>query len=139
MLDLIAANCHLTSLTEALDEARRFLALPQPSPDPPNPCMARRASPSSAARKLFALSKPVPGTLGEIYLRNRQITAFHDWQALRFHPSCYYWRGEDLPLERWPALIAAITDTDGRLTGVHRTWLDRDGSDKAPVETPPIR
>ena len=38
-------------------------------------------------------------------------------------------------------MIAAVTDLDGRLTGVHRTWLDPDGFDrvrlgKAPIETP---
>lgn len=136
LLDLIAANCHLSGLAETLDEARRFLALPHPEPLSPNPRPGKRASPSSAARKLFAMSRPIPGTLGETYLRNRQITAPLNWQALRFHPSCYYWPGENLPLERWPALIAAITDTDGQLTGVHRTWLARDGSDKAPLDTP---
>jgi Toprim domain len=134
LLDLIAANCHLTRLAEKLDEARRFLALPQPEPAPPNPRTGNRASPSTAARRLFAMSRSVPGTLAETYLRTRGITAPLNLPALRFHPRCYYWSGEDMPLESWPALIAAITDTDGQLTGVHRTWLATDGSDKAPVE-----
>ena len=29
-----------------------------------------------------------------------------------------------------------MTDLDGTITGVHRTWLARDGTDKAPVATP---
>jgi hypothetical protein len=33
-------------------------------------------------------------------------------------------------------MIAAVTDLDGRVTGAHRTWLDRSGLDKAPVATP---
>ena len=33
-------------------------------------------------------------------------------------------------------MIAAVTDLAGRITGVHRTWLAPDGSDKAPVDTP---
>jgi len=46
-----------------------------------------------------------------------------------------------LPTETWPAMIAAVTDLDGRLTGVHRTWLDPNGFDavrlgKAPIDTP---
>jgi hypothetical protein len=135
LLDLIAANCHLSGLSQTLDEARRFLALPQPEPAPPNPRAGKRASPSTAARKLFAMSRSVPGTLGETYLRTRGITAPLNMPALRFHPRCYYWPGDNMPLERWPALITAITDTDGQLTGVHRTWLAADGSDKAPVET----
>jgi Toprim domain len=38
-------------------------------------------------------------------------------------------------------MIACVTDLDGQITGVHRTWLDPDGFDrirlgKAPVDTP---
>src|SRR5262249_42768208 len=40
------------------------------------------------------------------------------------------------PTETWPALIAAVTDLDGRITGAHRTWLDPSGAGKAPIETP---
>ena len=42
----------------------------------------------------------------------------------------------DAPLETWPALIAAVTDLSGNITGVHRTWLARDGSAKAPIADP---
>src|ERR1700680_4644848 len=42
----------------------------------------------------------------------------------------------DSPTETWPALIAAVTDLDGRITGAHRTWLDGSGRDKAPIDTP---
>jgi len=33
-------------------------------------------------------------------------------------------------------MLAAVTDLDGTITGVHRTWLARDGSGKAPIATP---
>jgi hypothetical protein len=61
--------------------------------------------------------------------------------SLRFHPRCYYRPDEHLPTEIWPAMIACVTDLDGRITGVHRTWLDPDGFDrvrlgKAPIDTP---
>jgi len=44
-------------------------------------------------------------------------------------------------METWPAMIACVTDLDGRITGVHRTWLDPVGFDrirlgKAPIDTP---
>jgi hypothetical protein len=38
--------------------------------------------------------------------------------------------------QTWPAMIAAVTDLDGQITGVHRTWLAPDGKDKAPIDTP---
>jgi Toprim domain len=53
-----------------------------------------------------------------------------------FHPRCYYRPDADAPTETWPALIAAVTDLAGKITGVHRTWLDPSGNDKAPVNTP---
>jgi hypothetical protein len=55
---------------------------------------------------------------------------------LRFHPRCYYRPDRDAPTEVWPALIAAVTDLAGRITGAHRTWLDPSGNDKAPLDTP---
>ena len=33
-------------------------------------------------------------------------------------------------------MIAAVTDLAGTITGVHRTWLDPSGCDKAPIATP---
>ena len=41
-----------------------------------------------------------------------------------------------MPLERWPALLGAVTDLDGALTGLQRTWLARDGGGKAPIDDP---
>ena len=70
------------------------------------------------------------------YLRARGITALPVSGPLRFHPRCYYRPDADSPTETWPALIAAVTDLDGRITGAHRTWLDPSGRDKAPVDSP---
>ena len=36
----------------------------------------------------------------------------------------------------WPAMIAAVTDDAGQIAGVHRTWLDPETKDKAPVAYP---
>jgi hypothetical protein len=74
-------------------------------------------------------------------LHNRGITLLHEAGSLRFHPRCYYRPDIDSPTETWPAMIARVTDLDGRITGAHRTWLDPDGFDairlgKAPIDTP---
>jgi hypothetical protein len=82
------------------------------------------------------MAQPISGTIAEAYLRNRGITALHDAVALRFHPRCYYRPDIDAPTELWPALIAAVTDLAGTITGAHRTWLDPSGAYKAPVDTP---
>jgi hypothetical protein len=138
LLDLIGLNRGLDRLRDVLDEARSFLSLPRPAP-PPDRCRRRPLAPMGSpesARRLFAMAQPVSGTIAEVYLRNRGITALHDAAALRFHPRCYYRPDADAPTEIWPALIAAVTDLTGALTGVHRTWLDPTGEDKAPIDTP---
>ena len=139
LLDLIRLNRNLRDLGEAMDDARRFLALPRPPiPSPPNldhtPPAA--AGSSEAARRLFRAGRPVPGTPAEAYLRARGITGRLDWPALRYHPSVYYRETDHAPLESWPALLAAVTDIDGNITGIQRTWLDPRRSDKAPLADP---
>ena len=96
----------------------------------------RRPASAEAARRLFALGRPVPGTPAETYLRARGITARLDWPALRFHPSVWYRESEAHPREAWPALLAAVTDPAGTITGIQRSWLDRTGTAKAPIADP---
>ena len=136
LLDLIRLNRNLNGLGEAIDEARRFLALPcPPIPSPMNRGHVRPAASGSseAARRLFRAGHPVPGTPAEAYLRARGITGRLDWPALRYHPSVYYRATEEDPLQIWPALLAAVTDIDGNITGIQRTWLDPRRSEKAPL------
>ena len=136
LLDLIAATQRLHG-GNALDEARRFLGLLRTLDKPPSPAPAGS---SEAARRLVAISRPIAGTLAEAYLRRRGIQLQqHDMAALRFHPHCFYRPDEgNEPIGRtaWPAMIAAVTDQDGEITGLQRTWLDPAGSGKAPVPTP---
>ncbi|MGE3147799.1 MAG: toprim domain-containing protein [Pseudorhodoplanes sp.] len=139
LLDLIRARCGLSSFRDTAEEARRFLRLPLS--DPPSPETRGRGQDRSpeqrveAARRLFAMAKPIHGTLAATYLRSRGITDMTGTSALRFHPGCYYRDGKGATLSL-PALIAAVTDGAGRLVGVHRTWLAADGSGKAGVATP---
>ncbi len=143
LLDIIGRTCDLDDFHDVEAEARRFLSLPRPQavPDPkPRPASAPAGTPESA-RRLFAMSQPIAGTIVEAYLRTRGITALHGTGALRFHPRCYFRPDRDAPTETWPAMIAAVTDLDGRITGAHRTWLDPAGFDsvrlgKAPIDSP---
>lgn len=142
LLDLIRLNQRHGRLAETIEEAERFLSLP-PSADndmataacgPP----ARGGSPT-AARRLLAASKPILGSLGATYLKSRGIMHPADLPILRFHPRCYYRpNNDDAPGTpgAFPALIASVTDLDGKQTGAHRTWLDPSGSAKANVASP---
>src|SRR3981189_1250406 len=91
--------------------------------------------PPESARYLFGQSQPIAGTVVETYLRGRSMTNLHGIDSLRFHRRCYYRPEPDAPTEIWPAMIAAVTDLQGHITGAHRTWLDPSGRDKAPVDT----
>ncbi|HEX5999825.1 MAG TPA: toprim domain-containing protein [Hyphomicrobiaceae bacterium] len=137
LLDLIAHTCRLHTFRDVLDEARRFLSLPLGEYQRSGP--ARPPVPGGspeAAQRLFASAKPIPGTPAAIYLRHRGIAVAGDLPTLRFHPTCFYRANESASRETWPALLAAVTDADGVITGVLRTWLARDGSAKAPLATP---
>jgi len=132
LLDLIALTRKLPSLKQALAEARQFLdgavELPAPRAEPGTSDKTR------AAQRLFGKGGPIRGTLVETYLAHRGIIGLGPCPALRMHPACYYRDGASL--QRRPAMLAAITDLDGRITGIQRTWLDTSGRGKAPVTTP---
>lgn len=138
LLDVISHVCGFDDFRKVESEARRFLSLPQP---PSGFERGQHRAPAQigsleSARRLVAMSQPIPHTLVETYLRNRGITVLHGTGNLRFHSRCYYSPEDGGPTETWPAMIAAVTDLDGRVTGAHRTWLDRTGLDKAPIATP---
>lgn len=138
LLDVIRETCGLSTFNEVVQEARAFLSLPHTDharlasrTREPNPIRS-----SDRARRLFAMAIPISGTIAEAYLRNRGIPALPECGSLRFHPYCYYRPDATSPTEIWPAMIAAVTDLDGRITGAHRTWLAPDGVGKAPIDTP---
>jgi hypothetical protein len=89
-----------------------------------------------AARRLFRAGRPITGTPAEAYLRARGITGRLDWPSLRFHPAVWYRADPEAPRQSWPALLAAVTDEAGGITGLQRTWLDRIRPEKAPLPNP---
>ncbi|MER9131930.1 toprim domain-containing protein [Mesorhizobium sp. M0768] len=139
LLDIIRESRGLSDFRDVAHEAITFLGLPHPGSEQTSMRSKLLAAPSEMsekARRLFAMSQPIAGTVVEAYLHNRSIAALHGTGSLRFHPRCYYRPDEQAPTETWPAMIASVTDLDGHLTGVHRTWLDPSGRGKAPVSTP---
>ena len=142
LIDLIRLNQRHGRLTETIDEAERFLSLPPSADEEARKHLSgrpARAGSPTAARRLFAASRPIIGSLAVTYLQSRGITHLADLPALRFHPRCYY-RPNDDDVPGTPgafaALIASVTDDDGVQTGTHRTWLNPSGSRKAEVASP---
>lgn len=143
LLDIIRETCGFAEFHEVADEARRFLSLPPVEhgagmmrADAKEVPLSAPVGSAEAAQRLFSASQPIEGTIVETYLRHRDITVLTGVGALRFHPRCYYRPDSDAPAEERPAMIAAVTDLDGAITGVHRTWLDPSGRGKAHIDTP---
>ena len=140
LLDLIALNMGITTLRDTLDEARRF---PKPAAD--------GQAPRQQSASLSRLTRGGAAALGhgpaDVWHLGRnaisQSAASPGWAISTvsgFTPNCFYWREDQAltdPPETWPALLAKVTDLDGRLTGLHRTWLDPATADKGPPVSPP--
>ena len=139
LLDLLRETCDLVDFLDVADEARQFLRLSRADASHPQQPQkpARTSRPSSErARRLFAMARPINKTLADRYLRQRGILWAARYGSLRFHPHCFYRDLETGKTSGLPALIAAVTDSAGTITGVHRTWLDPRGDGKAKVKDP---
>lgn len=135
LLDLIALNQGCRNLGEAMAEARGFLG---GGPSPPTPTRPSQQAPPSylgRAQRLFQAARPLADTLAERYLCRRGITAM-SFASLRFHPAAFYRAHDGAPLQRLPALLAAVTDLDAKIVAVHRTWLDAGTAGIADVPEP---
>ncbi len=129
LLDIIRHRSRAPTLRAALDEARRFLALPAaPATASDDPWDA-----TEAARRLWRGCRALDGSHAERYLHARGLGRCR-FAALRFHPALRYREGASV--RRLPALVAAVTGGDGRLFGVQRTWLDPFQPAKAGVAHP---
>ena len=140
LLDLIALNRDLPRLAEAMDEARSFLALPRPVipspahpatrhrhfadhlPKPPAACfMPAARCPARRPRPICAPAASPQGSTGpRCAFTRRSITA----RIRTASSSCG--RRCSRPSPR----------SDGTISGIQRTWLDRDRPAKAPIADP---
>jgi hypothetical protein len=84
---------------------------------------------SEKALAIWQLAKPARATSVETYLASRGIDVAPP-DALRSHDGLRHPSGGI-----WPAMVALVTNgTDGTPVAIHRTFLARDGTGKAPVD-----
>jgi hypothetical protein len=143
LLDLInAALFGGRDMREAMRWAAEWLGLDPSRPPPAMPPRAARQAPHqhdgdeaaiAVARNVWAASAPAAGSLAEVYLRSRAITLAPP-PTLRYAPALtHYLSGRVLP-----ALVAAISGADQRVTAVQRIFLRPDGGRKADIEDPKL-
>lgn len=88
---------------------------------------------TDAALRIWRAARSAAGTLAEDYLRARGLALARGMPArLRYAERLQHTDPHDVRTY-WPALVALVTDRHDRPIGVHRTYLARDGSGKAPV------
>lgn len=93
------------------------------------------AARTRARKTFFSASEGIRGTPVETYLESRGIRLSRLPAlppAFRFMAQAEYWMDPARP--RYPALITAMVDGDGKLGACHWTFLKPDGSGKADVE-----
>ena len=136
LLDLLALNQAHNSMTETLAEARRFLSVMGPVKTKRCDAFRNIEQRRIAAQRLFSASIPYEGTSAQIYFATRGIVLQEPEPALRFHPRCHLRLSGHSAGSSAPAVIAAVTDLTGTITGVQRIFLARDGLGKAPIDDP---
>lgn len=134
LLDLIQQRLLLPDLCSAMVEAERFLGI---TPDNTQRLKSGRDT-IVLAQRMFDVAQPIVGTIAERYLLSRLssrhcghiVTLANETSAifggqgatLRFLPNAWFSRKD-----RKPALLVAVRDNSGNLTGVSRTFLTADG------------
>jgi DNA primase len=82
----------------------------------------------AVAKRIWRAARAAPGTLVDTYLQSRSITTPVP-PTLRYARLRHRESGRKLP-----CMVAAVQAADGRLSGLHRTFLRLDGGGKADVE-----
>jgi putative DNA primase/helicase len=76
-------------------------------------------------------SPATPGSGLDAYLKGRGIELTADEaQALRLHPALWHWPTQT----KWPTMVALVALADGTPVTCHQTFLEPDGSGKAPID-----
>jgi hypothetical protein len=147
--DLIGLRLGLPNMVDQLREARHFLGLAIDSPAEQKQrevalaaAKARRAEAEANQRRendrksrraeaMWLSAEPAIATTPvDLYLKARGIdlaTIGHQPRALRYQAKCHYHfedksTGEVIEFDA-PAMVAAMTNLQGRIVAVHRTWL----------------
>jgi putative DNA primase/helicase len=130
----ILIHCHAGCEQARVIDALRSLGLWEAGDDRPHlQIVDEQFNRDDEARKAMALdiwntSVPAQNTPVASYLRSRGITlpppaSLRFYDALKHYPSG----------TTWPAMVALISDPDGKPLAVHRIYLALDGNGKAPV------
>lgn len=128
-----------------IDDDRRPTPTPAPRKPIPQTPPADTSKTEQRIRAIWSESHPIAHDGAEPlrqYLIARGLGAILDDapRDIRLHPALGFWfRGSDARFQQLatlPAMVALVRNSDGRVRGLHRTYLQADGSGKARIEDP---
>jgi putative DNA primase/helicase len=92
---------------------------------------AAESEPSRDPMKSWRNAAPlIRGSLADVYLRRRGIELTDDEaRSVRFAPSLWHWPSRLC----WPCMLARVALATGEDLATHQTFIELDGSGKAPV------
>ena len=132
---------------EILNTLRKMSLLDDGSPVPPTLISEPHGDQDDTERRIdradqiWAESHPInPGDPVHRYLTGRGIILDSYPNDLHTHPNLDYWErdadGKRIKVDSFPAMLAVVRNPSGKPTAIHRTWVNQDGSGKAPVPSP---
>jgi len=107
------------------DDTRQRQELPERASEHRRKANALEKARRDLVTRIWHQTGPASGSLVARYLASRGIVSPPP-SDLHFHPNLRHPTGVDAP-----AMVAAIRNADGDVTGLHRTWLREDGAGKA--------
>jgi phage/plasmid primase-like uncharacterized protein len=127
------AGCAQAAVVEALKvrglwpgrDAHQRLYRPAPAPEPHRKANALQKARRVLMARIWQQTRPASGSLIARYLGSRGIVSPLP-SDLHFHPKLRHPTGAYAP-----AMVAAVRNVNGDVTGLHRTWLRDDGACKA--------
>jgi hypothetical protein len=124
--------------TAKMETAEVLVFLPQAPSPAPRGTKRRESGSVDAARGLWDMSETDwRHTRGGLFTPRGIDLHVIDVGALRFHGRCFFRDSDDTPKRTFRAMIAAVTNESGPITGAHHTWLDPDSAgEKAQVSSP---
>ena len=120
-------GCSREAVADAV-ERRLGTGWKAPPPTDPEHEAAARARKLAAAERLWLSSDTARFGPVARYLASRGLAGLEQSQALRWRGDCHHPEGG-----RLNAMVAQVVDAADKPLGVHRTYLNRDGSAKASV------
>ena len=132
-MDIIIDICGGDTSKLTIKDIKRVAAVKKDNtenPIPPEQAKQRK----DTLKRIWKDAQPIQGTLAETYLRSRGMKGDSgSWNNLYFHPSLPYKEDDDAPWQRFPGMIAVVRNHDGKSVTLHRTFLNANGTAKAPV------